>query len=86
MQPLVPLAPAAVVEHRAVERDDRLRGGDHEFAVQEVVSTGPSQGEVGSVAGLVLGLVLTDLDVGGACGDLYYVGVALTVRDTVEEV
>lgn len=79
MEPLVPLAPAAVVEHGAVERDDRLGGGDHELAVQEVLAAGPPEGQVGGVAGLVFGLVLTDLDVGGARGDLNHVGVALAV-------
>ena len=86
MKPLVPLAPAAVVEHRTVEGDDRLRGGDHELAVQEVLVVGPSEGQVGGVAGLVFGLVLADLDVGGACGDLHHVSVALTVRQERGEV
>jgi len=80
VKPLVPLAPAAVVEHRAVERDDRLGGGDHELAVEKVVFVGPSESQVGGVAGLVLGLVLTDLNVGGANGDLHHVSVAFTVR------
>lgn len=79
MKPLVPLTPAAVVEHRTVEWDDCLGGGDHELAVQEVLAVGPSEGQVGGVAGLVLGLVLTNLDVGGACRDLHHISVALAV-------
>ncbi|TNN50657.1 hypothetical protein EYF80_039170 [Liparis tanakae] len=72
VKPLVPLAPAAVVEHRAVERDDRLGGGDHELAVEKVVFVGPSESQVGGVADLVLALVLTDLNVGGANRDLHH--------------
>lgn len=79
VKPLVPLAPATVVKHRTVEWYDCLRRGDHELAVQEVLAIGPSEGEVGSVARLVLGLVLTNLYVGGACRDLHYVSVTLTV-------
>lgn len=79
VQPLVPLAPATVVEHRAVERYDCLRRGDHKLAVQEVLAIGPSEGEVGGVARLVLGLVLTNLYVGGASRDLHYIGVTFTV-------
>lgn len=73
------MAPAAVVEQRTVERDDRLRGGDHELAIQEVVTVGSSKSQVGCEAGLVLGLVLTDLDVSRARGNLHYIGVALAV-------
>lgn len=86
VKPLVPLAPAAVVKHGTIERYDGLRRGDHELSIQEVLATGPPEGKVGGVAGLVLGLVLTDLYVGGACRDLHYVSVALTVargRETV---
>lgn len=79
MEPLIPLAPTTVVEHCAIERDDSLGGGDHELAVEEVLSTGPAQCQVGTVACLVLGLVLTDLDVGGARRDLHHVSVAFTV-------
>lgn len=79
VEPFIPLTPAAVVEHRAVEWNDRLGGGDHKLAIEEVMSTGFPEGEVGGVAGLVFWLVLTDLDVGGACGDLHHIGVALTV-------
>lgn len=79
VKPLVPLAPAAVVEHRTVEWDDRLRGRDHELAVQEVLAAGPPEGQVGGVSGLVFALVLTNLDVGGPGGDLHHVSVALTV-------
>ena len=78
MERLVPLAPAAVVKHRTVEHDDCLGGGDHELAVKEVLVVGPSEGQVGGVAVLVLGLVLTNLDVGGACRDLHHVSVSLT--------
>lgn len=80
VEPLVLLAPAAVVEDRTVEGDDGLGGGDHEFAVEEIVAVGASEGEIGGVAGLVLGFVLTNLDVGGACGDFHYIGVALTAQ------
>lgn len=79
VKPFIPLAPAAVVEHRAVERDNRLGGGDHELAVQEVLAVGSSESQVGGVARLILGLVLTDFNVGGARRDLNYVSVALTV-------
>lgn len=79
MKPFIPLAPAAVVEHRAVERDDRLGGGDHELAVEEVVAVRLPEGQVSSVACLVLGLMLTNLDVGGACRDLHHISIALTV-------
>lgn len=82
MQPLIPLAPATVVEHRAVEQDDRLRGGDHELSIQEVVAVRAPESEVSAVAGLVLGLMLTNLEVGGACGNLHHVSVALTVDET----
>lgn len=82
MKPLIPLAPATVVEHRPVERDDRLRGGDHELSIQEVVAIGAPQGKVSAVAGLVLGLMLANLEVGGARGDLHHVRVALTVDET----
>lgn len=82
MEPLIPLAPATVVEHRTVERDDRLRGGDHELSIQEVVAIGAPKGKVSAVAGLVLGLMLANLEVGGARGYLHHVRVALTVDRT----
>lgn len=82
MQPLIPLAPATVVEHGAVEHDDRLRGGDHELSIQEVVAVRAPESEVSAVTGLVLGLMLTNLEVGGACGNLHHVSVALTVDET----
>lgn len=82
MQPLIPLAPATVVEHRAVERDDGLRGGDHELSIQEVVAVGAPESEVSAVAGLVLGLMLANLEVGGARWNLHHVSVALTVDVT----
>lgn len=82
MKPLIPLAPAAVVEHRTVKRDDRLRGGDHELSIQEVVAIWAPKSEVSTVAGLVLGFMLTDLEVGGACRYLHHVSVALTVDET----
>lgn len=79
MKPLIPLAPSTVVEHRAVQRDDRLRRGDHKLAVQQVLPVGSPEGKVGAVASLVFGLVLTNLDVGGACRDLHDISVAFTV-------
>lgn len=82
MKPLIPLAPATVVEHRTVERDDCLRGGDHELSIQEVVAIGAPESKVSAVAGLVLGLMLTNLEVGGARGYLHHVSVALTVDET----
>ena len=84
MKPLGPLAPATVVGHRTVEWDDCLGGGDHELSIQEVLVVGASERQVGGVAGLVLGLVLTNLDVGGACGDLHHIGVALTVCQEIK--
>lgn len=83
MKPFVPLAPATVVEHRTVEWDDCLGGGDHELAVEEVLATGFSDCEVGGVTGLVLGLVLTNFDVCGACRDFHHISVTFTVwRET----
>lgn len=82
MKPLIPLAPATVVEYRPDKWDDCLRGGDHELAIKEVVAIGASEGQVGSVTGLVLSLMLTNLDVGGACRDLHHISIALTIGKT----
>lgn len=82
MKPLIPLAPATVVEHRTIERDDCLRGGDHELPIQEVIATGAPKSKVSAVAGLVLGFMLTNLEVGGAGRYLHHISVALTVDKT----